>query len=249
MKIGIVGYGYVGKGIDVIFPNVEKCIADPIFDSSVKDLPNDCNVVFVCVPTPEGKDGTIDSSIVERVVDEIECDLIVIKSTVTPDVFDRITKDVVYWPEFLTEANYLTDAVQSKVNILGYDNSVKGKEVEYILKCFSIKEHTDFKHMDCKAASLIKYTINSFLATKVTFMNQIYDVLQESGSNTKWNDFADALGSECRIGDTHLQVPGPDGQRGFGGSCFPKDTSAFVNYSDKLTILEKVIEENKKMRI
>ena len=102
------------------------------------------------------------------------------------------------------------------------------------------------------AASLIKYSINSWLATKVTWFNELYKLHQASGSHSTWEQFIDMVTRDTRIGNSHMQVPGPDGQFGFGGHCFPKDTKAFLYYSklkkNELKLLQKTIDLNKSQR-
>jgi UDPglucose 6-dehydrogenase len=106
--------------------------------------------------------------------------------------------------------------------------------------------------VDLVAASIIKYTINSFLAAKVLFFNQINDVLSASGSTVDWNSFIGAIQADSRIGASHMSVPGPDGRRGFGGACFPKDTVALVHYAEQLgvpfTVLKEVVKINQSIR-
>lgn len=246
MKIGIVGYGFVGKAMEHTF-DAEFFIVDPVLDTTVEQMNEwEPSMVLVCVPTPS-KHGAIDSSIVEDVVDRVSCDNIVIKSTITPDVFDRIKKPVLYWPEFLTEKNFKSDALHGTVNVVGGDGKAVDAFID-IVKKHSRKSNTDFIRLDCKAASIVKYTINTFLSTKVAFMNQMYDTLQRTGSSAEWNHIIAALQMDKRMGLTHMNVPGHDGQRGFGGTCFPKDTEAFLNYSPNSTILNEVIEYNKRIK-
>ena len=106
--------------------------------------------------------------------------------------------------------------------------------------------------MDLTTASLLKYTINSWLATKVKFFNEL-KILHELGSSmVSWEQFTDMLSRDERIGKTHMQVPGPDGEKGFGGHCFPKDTEALLNYANKknikMSVLRKAVSANKKLR-
>jgi len=105
---------------------------------------------------------------------------------------------------------------------------------------------------DLVTASMVKYCINSFLATKVTFMNEMYDVLK-AAKGTDWNTFTKIIGNDSRIGDTHMKVPGNDGQRGYAGSCFPKDTSALAWFAREIlntpfTQLETSIKINDELR-
>ena len=106
--------------------------------------------------------------------------------------------------------------------------------------------------VDLSTASLIKYTINSWLATKVVFFNELYKLQKASSSAVSWVQFTDMLTRDPRVGNSHMKVPGPDGEFGFGGHCFPKDTEALINYAQskniKLSLLEKAVSKNKKMR-
>jgi UDPglucose 6-dehydrogenase len=108
----------------------------------------------------------------------------------------------------------------------------------------------DYLNTTITEASMVKYTTNCFLSIKVAFFNQLYDMCQANGAD--YDTVRQVLSFDNRIGHSHMQVPGPDGSRGFGGACFPKDTNAFVHYSDRLTknvsILESAIKYNKKVR-
>ena len=127
LNIAIVGHGYVGKAVDYGFStqNVNKFIVDPIYNTDTTEL-NEVriDVAFVCVPTPMGADGSIDSSIVRQVVKELEVKScpIVIKSTITPAVVSELQSDneyVIYNPEFLTEKNALDDFINPPMHVFG----------------------------------------------------------------------------------------------------------------------------------
>jgi len=134
---------------------------------------------------------------------------------------------LVYNPEFLTEANALQDFIDPDMQILGG----KWRDCEAVEKAYirysAVKIVPTFK-VDLITASLIKYTINSWLATKVTFFNEIYDLFKNSGAHASWDQFTEMVKNDPRIGDSHMQVPGTDGKQGFGGHCFPKDTNALI---------------------
>ena len=106
--------------------------------------------------------------------------------------------------------------------------------------------------VDLITASMLKYTINSWLATKVTFFNELKELYDASNTKVPWDSFTDMLTRDPRMGDTHMQVPGPDGQPGFGGHCFPKDTQAFLYYAKQmgvdLSVLDQAVDKNKKLR-
>ena len=181
--------------------------------------------------------------------------VVVVKSTITPDHLTRFKKtyklSIVYNPEFLTEANSFEDFLNPSMQILGG----KWKDCEAVEKAYvkhsSVKTVPTFK-TDLITASLIKYTINSWLATKVTFFNELNTLFESSGTKVPWETFTEMISQDKRIGDTHMKVPGPDGEKGFGGHCFPKDTKALLYYAKlkkaELSILKKAIDKNDKIR-
>ena len=263
MKLGIVGHGFVGKAVDFAFthPSMEKTIVDPVYNTDISILsktPHD--VVFVCVPTPQQNTHfDVDVSSVRQVLSDLYDrnykGIVVIKSTITPDHLTTMKKDfklkLVYNPEFLTEANSLQDFINPNMQVLGG----KWRDCEAVEKAYirhsSVKTVPTFK-TDLITASLIKYTINSWLAVKVTFFNELFELFEKSGAAPQWSQFTDMITRDPRMGETHMQVPGPDGKFGYGGHCFPKDTKAFLYYSKlykkKLTILEHAIQLNEKHR-
>jgi len=262
LKLGIIGAGFVGGAVSKGFDrDVEQFIVDPkLNDNTIKDLVKfDAALTFVCLPTPPTPEGNVDSSLLDKVlkqlVEEKYKGLVVIKSTITPYYLLKFKKNydlkLVYNPEFLTEANADQDFINSKMLVLGG----KWRDCEFVEKCYarhsSVKLTPAFK-TDLITASLVKYTINSFLATKVAFFNELYDLFQESNAHSSWKHFTQILAADPRMGTSHMQVPGPDGSRGFGGHCFPKDTDAFSIYAhllgSKLSILDKAIASNKKIR-
>ena len=124
--------------------------------------------------------------------------------------------------------------------------------VEQLYKNHSVCRQCPVYHTDLVTASLVKYTINSFLATKVTFFNELYDVFVRAGAKD-FKQFTDIIATDPRIGTTHMRVPGNDGQRGYAGSCFPKDTAALAYYARAIldapfTQLETSIAINDRLR-
>ena len=100
--------------------------------------------------------------------------------------------------------------------------------------------------MKMEEASLVKYGVNTFLATKVLWFNQFFDVVENENAN--YNKIISAIATDQRIGSSHTLVPGFDNKRGYGGACFPKDTNAFSTFAPAFSILKKVIEENNNYR-
>lgn len=255
----IVGYGFVGKAVSYAFNDdmVTKTIIDPKLGTSLDDLqgrthlPED--VYFVCVPTPMGASGEIDSSILENVVETLKektTGLIIIKSTVTPEIIDKLGSGlrgnrVVYNPEFLREATAVADIITPDMHIFGGD-PVWTKKAEEFFTENSLCKSAPAYHMSLKDASFVKYGINSFLASKVLWFNQFYDVIKRHGGN--YGHIARAIATDPRVGYSHIMVPGPDGKRGFGGACFPKDTTAFLDFAKEFSVLGEVIKCNKEYR-
>ena len=253
MNIAIIGHGFVGKAVDFGFehPNVHKVIVDPVlYGNTTKGLRGqDISYAFVCVPTPMGEDGNINASIVrEVVVDLIRYTdaIIIIKSTVTPNIISKTWDNsrIVYNPEFLVEKSALEDFINPDFHIIGSDlDTHVGKSVENLYENYSNCNPAPFFHMNLAEASFVKYGINTFLATKVTFFNQLFDVMKDFG-DVNYSRVSKAIGSDPRIGLGHTKVPGFDKKKGYGGACFPKDVRAFVklfqnNGSNSLTLLEK----------
>lgn len=264
LKLGIIGHGFVGTAVDNGFDkNVDKFIVDiNKNNNTIQDLVKfDPSLVFVCVPTPQQETHEdVDISIVRDVLINLNENsykgIVVIKSTITPQHLVNFKKQfnklkLIYNPEFLTEANSLQDFIDPNMQILGG----KWKDCEAVEKAYirhsSVKVVPTFK-VDLITASLIKYTINSWLATKVIFFNELRDLFDASSSHSSWSQFTDMLTRDPRIGDSHLKVPGPDGKKGFGGHCFPKDTNALLYYAKlkgiDLSILKQAIKKNKNIR-
>jgi UDPglucose 6-dehydrogenase len=256
-KIAIVGHGFVGKAVDYGFSNpwLEKIIIDPKYNAGIDKLTNvDLEAFFICVPTPMNADGSINSKIVVDTVDFIKeyggAGLIVIKSTVTPDVIKMLTSGpngdiVIYNPEFLTEKAANEDFVNPNLHVFGGQPWACDRLYELYTK-YSTCKPCPVYNMTAEEASFVKYGINSFLASKVLWMNQFYDIVEKHGSN--YNAIINAVSGDPRIGTSHTSVPGFDGKRGFGGACFPKDTAAFLNFAEDFSVLREVINANNDYR-
>jgi len=271
-KIAIVGHGFVGKAVDYGFnsPDIEKIIIDPILGTSIEDLDGeDLTATFVCLPTPMGQNGHIDCQLVAETVEYLKENtygLIIVKSTITPDIVRRLTlaknaamptdklfkpapgkhtDRVVYNPEFLAERTANEDFANPQLHVFG-GHPNKTKEAEELYKQYSICKPCQSFHMSAVDASFVKYGINSYLATKVAWFNQYYDMVNNHGGN--FYKVLNAITHDDRVGTSHTAVPGYDGKRGFGGACFPKDTSALLGFDPSLTILREACSINNAMR-
>ena len=263
MKLGIVGHGFVGTAVDHGFTrDIQKFIVDPKHNSTntIEDLIKfKPDATFVAVPTPQLESGECNTEILETVMQKLNTSkglLVIVKSTVPAYKLQKIQEEcinirIVYNPEFLTEKNYIDDFVNPAMHVFGGMN----KDTDAVEKLYL--EHSDCKECpvyktDLITASMVKYCINSFLATKVTFMNEMYDVLR-AARGADWNTFTKIIANDPRIGKSHMRVPGNDGQRGYAGSCFPKDTAALAWFAREIlntpfTQLETSIAINDTLR-
>ena len=251
MKIGIVGCGFVGTAVKEAHKNDTVMINDPKLENSVSlSQFFECDAVYICVPSPQKDNGECDTSILEGVLRQLTVKVetpIISKVTAPPSEYERLEKlypNLVYSPEFLTAANATEDYVNAQYIIVGgEDYTLRYSAAKTIQSTVGTDE---FFLTDIKTASAYKYMMNSYLAMKVTFMNDFYLFAKEQ--NINWDSLILFAKNDNRIGDTHMTVPGPDGQFGWGGYCFPKDLNAITNSSDQLQLLKAVIERNKTHR-
>ena len=259
-KLGIVGYGFVGQAIDYAFTNddLEKFYVDPKLETNIDDLCKwNPTCVFVCAPTPMSDNGTVDGAIVEdavlKLIQHTDA-LIVIKSTVTPDILTRLYNSVhdddkpriTHNPEFLTENNAKEQFINSRMRIIGGPTEESCQRIVTFYSTFSLCINLSWISMTPQEAAMVKYGVNSFLGLKVTFMNQIHDSAKKQSLNAQ--RIINGICSDGRIGFAHSRVPGYDGKRGFGGACLPKDMNAFTKFDEDLTLIAESVKINNKMR-
>lgn len=257
-KIGIVGLGFVGSAIRDSFDSYSLVLVDSDpskgCQGTFEEL-HQCDGVFVCVPSPQSDDGSCNTSILESVLEKLKGyqGVIISKCTVPPVVYERLGKqypNLVHAPEFLTAAKAREDYLNGTFAFIGSTVKAYGKEAERLIRG-SQPLLQEVYHCGLGEASLAKYTINSFLATKVTFMNEIYSLANSLG--LEYDKIATMISADKRIGKSHLRVPGPDGNFGFGGMCFPKDTSALLKFADdvnaQMNVLEAAVKKNTLLRL
>lgn len=250
MKIGIVGLGHVGTAMRELFPSA--IIYDKLKKIGNKDDLKNSDCVFVCVPTPMNCDGSCDTSIVDEVLEWIEANVIVIRSTVPVGYTDfmktKLRKNIVFQPEYYGEtvAHPFANLSNRTWITLGGGKDDQSK-VATVYKTVYTSE-ISFSFVDAKTAELAKYMENAYLATKVTFCNEFYDIA--NAFNIDYNQLREVWLCDPRIGRSHTFVY--EDNRGFGGSCLPKDLSAIIYQAHeknvKITLLESVKEKNKEYR-
>ncbi|GAF20002.1 LOW QUALITY PROTEIN: UDP-glucose dehydrogenase [Bacillus sp. JCM 19046] len=226
------------------------------FTTKHKDAFEGADAIYVAVGTPQKEDGTADLRFIESVANNIADHLnnyavVVTKSTVPVGTNDYIKRyieqltdvpfDVVSNPEFLREGSAVHDTFNGDRIVIGADSPIAGELIEEINKPFGIP----VSHTDIRSAEMIKYASNAFLATKISFVNEIANLCEKLEANV--DDVAKGMGQDKRIGDKFLNAG-----IGYGGSCFPKDTSALVqiagNVEHEFTLLKAVIEVNYKQQ-
>tara|TARA_B100001057_G_scaffold171070_1_gene171875 strand:- start:26915 stop:27748 length:834 start_codon:yes stop_codon:yes gene_type:complete len=256
-KIGIVGMGYVGKAVEAVFRDKYKIFSYDInqncTEKDLKSVVENADIIFVCVPTPMQKNGACHIDILSTVIGDInkfnlEKD-VVIKSTIPPSTSQKLQEDnaninIIFNPEFMTEANFYRDFLDQKRVILS------GKNLDKVEQLFSINfPEAQIIKLPFGEAEVIKYFSNTLLATKVSFANEMYSLCTKLGID--YQKVVSTLILDERIGSSHLAVPGPDGKLGFGGSCFPKDLSALIHIFKEndvnSPILNAVWERNNKI--
>ena len=261
IKIGIVGLGYVGSAIHNAFADkffIDCVIIDPAKGqcSTYNDL-KDTDAVFICVPTPRGSTEDCDTSILEDVLLQLNkikyAGVIISKCTATPNIYTRLNNlypNLVHVPEFLTAANANADYYTGEFAIIGGSVRAYMNEAERIIK-LGQSNLKNIVHCNIGEAALTKYAINSFLATKVVFMNEVYKLSESSGMD--YSIVAHMMQLDPRIGKSHMQVPGQDALYGFGGHCLPKDTEALLKFSKDLgvtmTVLDAALKKNTLLRL
>jgi len=246
-NIGIVGLGYVGGALSNAYKSKGHEVHTFDVDQnknpscqSFEEFINNANFIYVAVPTPMISNGECDTRIVEQVVHDLcmtdGSKVVVIKSTVPPGTTEKLQlrypqHTILFSPEFLTEANYLDDYVNQEVTLIGKSSLASQEIAEWALTSqLNLMVSTKFgKVVSCATAELYKYTANLFLATKVSFANEMATIAKEAGVD--WTDLQQLVINDSRLGTGHWKVPGPDGHKGFGGTCFPKDMSAIIHYA------------------
>ena len=258
--IGIVGNGFVGSAVRYGFsPNVGVDAEVKVYDKDpnksthmLRDVV-DSDVIFLSVPTPSNSDGSMNVDIVDSVLGDIsqyadlfEVGIILLRSTVTPGTTSNLQKKypnlrIVFNPEFLTERSANFDFINQSRFILGGEghehdgvNEVSELFRERFGHSLSIIE-TNYE-----TAELIKYMSNTFFATKISFLNDMKLLCDKVGGT--WEDAIEGFVRDGRIGHSHLGVPGHDGRYGFGGSCFPKDIQALINFGESVGVEMDVLK-------
>ena len=262
MKIGVAGNGFVGHAMTLLRPYVDVLVWDVIPEKrspktlDIKTFVEESEIIFIAVPTPMGKDKGANISIVRSVCEEIrEIDnnkYIVLRSTVPPGTSEELK--VSFMPEFLTEKNWKDDFKNCNQWILGSTDPFLYEKIKRMLElAYNGGNGTivNKQVIQCKPieAEMIKYLKNVFLSVKVGFFNELESIC--SKLKIDYENVRCIATQDTRIGTNHTKVPGHDGKRGFGGTCFPKDTNALASFAKEneinTPILDAVIKRNEEI--
>lgn len=254
MKIAMVGMGVVGtatacgleRGHELLYYDKYKDMPN-----TLKEIAEQCEIIFVTVPTPMKKSGEIDLSAIhesigilnEYAIKKDEKQIIVIRSTAVSGTTDSLSTryekfDFVFNPEFLTDRNAKEDFLNSKRIVIGANN----KEVAVKIA----KVYTDalfncpIIYVDIKTSEMIKYCSNIFLASQISVANELYEICKLL--NIDWEEIRSTLEYDNRIG-TFTKVPGDDGDRSFGGKCLVKDLNALIYLARENGYIPDLLEE------
>jgi len=233
-KIGIIGVGFVGGALVEHFKNqpVSLFLYDKFKNLGTAAEVNNADIVFICVPTPYRSDGGFDISAVENAIEILEGEkIVVIKSSILPGETERLQQKflqhrLVFNPEFLREISAYEDFIHPDRQIIGVTQQSReaGKLLLELLP-----KATFEKIMPSAEAEMVKYMANAFLALKVVYANEFYEICKKLGIN--YDNVREAVVWDARIGDSHFNVA-HGGYRGYGGSCFPKDVNAIIQLAE-----------------
>lgn len=269
MMIGIVGNGFVGQAtslfanthVQLLIYDIDPSKCNPK-GLSMNELVHDCDIIFICVPTPMKENGECDTSIVEKCIIDIlaineiqkekkEKNHIVVRSTVPVGFCAKW--GVNHMPEFLTEARWKDDFKETEQWIVGVADNLDYRDFESRItlllqqaqQCGQIVSSKKI-FMDTDSTEFIKYVRNCYLAVKLSLCNEFYDFCRVKGID--YNNTMSVAASDKRIGQHYIGVPGPDGKKGWGGVCLPKDTRSFANQQRAVgldpIVLESAIARN-----
>jgi nucleotide sugar dehydrogenase len=245
INLGIVGLGFVGGAIKHSFQkhysiqsydiNPDKCDV-----ANLWTLAQTCHFIFLALPTPMNKDGSCNLDNIEGILSELNRyhldNIIIIKSSIPPNttqIFCQRYKNLqlVFSPEFLTERNANQDFEQQDRIIIGGHPDVTRQVRDLFLPIFP---KAQIEETDSTTAEMVKFTINCFLATKVSLFNEIFQFCQKL--DVSYDEMIRLSLLDSRIGESHTAVPGWDGHFGFGGSCFPANVNIMISRAKELGI-------------
>ena len=246
MKCAIVGYGHVGQAMAKLFPGA--VVYDEPLGVGTKEAVNQADACFICVPTPKKGSGECDTQIVEHVIVWVQTKVIIIRSTVpvgfTKTMVKKHSKRIVFQPEYYGETIAHPFADLRNQNWLSFGGEQEAIDLAIEAYKDVINSNVSIHMADSDSVELAKYMENAFLATKVIFCNEMFDLAAKLGVN--YNSAREIWLADPRIGRSHTFVY--QDRRGFGGSCLPKDTASLLFQGEScgadMSLLRSVIDKN-----
>ncbi len=256
--VGIIGNGFVGNAV---YQNVRDKVETKIYDVDKNRSLNTFEEVlqqeyiFVCVPTPMKVDGSCDLSILDKLFEDIskkepddifEERTFIIKSTVPIGTTKKLREKypllwIVHNPEFLTARNAVNDLAKADRTVIGGDPLLTSRVAQLYWGYVYYGQDPNIIQCSSDESEAIKYFSNTFLAYKVAYFNKVYDVCEKLGMEYK--NVRKGITTDPRIGESHTQVPGIDNDRGFGGTCFPKDLNSLIHQMESHDINADMLTE------
>jgi UDP-glucose 6-dehydrogenase len=254
--IGIVGQGFVGgairEGLKDYYniATYDKFVREKSTCSTLSELTDKAIILFACLPTPMKKTGECDISIIDEVLGEInDCangNLVVIKSTIPPGTSRMFTEkykniSVVFNPEFLREKTANEDFINQNRIVLGGDRKDTMAVAMMYMKMFE-PPAVKYLHTTYEVAEMTKYMTNTFLSTVISYANEIYDICEKLDIN--YDEVKQCAQYDERLKLAPLTVPGHDGDRFFGGHCFPKDLNCLMYVARELGVRHDILKSS-----
>ena len=258
-KLAVVGCGFVGNSVRAGFEYLFRDKVDFREYDKYKDtedlesVVNNSGILFIALPTPMKQDGSCDLSIIEIVIDDIDhfaekSKAIIVKSTIPPGSTQKFQDEYrrhtfVFSPEFLTEKRSFEDFLEQDRIILGFtSNKQLFPRVDKLFQDFAAvqKNPALIVRVPSEQAELLKYATNCFLATKLSFFNEIYQICQ--AAKLDYTSLVETMKLDVRIGRSHMRVPGDDKQLGWSKSCFPKDINALIAFAKDIGVDPLMLE-------
>jgi hypothetical protein len=261
MLIGIIGNGFVGRATRLLGnPDVNIYVYDILPELCIPnglkfDSLTECDMIFICLPTPMNVDGTSHTNQITNIINKLKqlnYYNIIVRSTVPINYCKE--NEVFYMPEFLTENNWKDDFINNQLWVFGLvtDNKLNIIFKDKVTNLINLShKHDKIKSnniifMLSNEAELLKLIKNTFLACKVGYFNEIYDLTKKM--DIDYDTVIKILSMDTRIGPSHTKVPGYNNTRGFGGTCFPKDMHNMYNIFNKNEIksyyIKSALERN-----
>lgn len=262
-NVGVVGFGFLGKAFVHGFSLHANIKIYDKYDNtydSLEDVVNLSKFIMVGVPTPMRNDGSQDLSNIDDAIKDIvrvakKRKAIVLRSTIIPGTTGGYASkypehNFLFHPEFLTERSSKLDFINAARIIIGHQKGDDACAKEFKLLYRTRFPHTPIYLTTYEAAEVVKYMCNSFFAVKISFLNELYDTAKHIG--VSYNELRSMFLADARIGNSHTDVPGYDGNRGYGGKCFPKDIQAFIRWAEseglKLDMCKVADKVNERVR-